>query len=417
VSGTGSTNNSSFSIVGNTLRSSSTFALDGTASYSVRIRTTDSGGLSFEKPLSVTVTNAPPTLSRANASVTGNVGTVLSNTGTFADISADVVTLTASFGTVAKTGTGTWAWTVTPTTFIASQTVTITGNDEDGGSSTVTFSISARSTIATRGLYYNGAAGSSASTSLSDKVALLPGQSSTFANYTNYSLGLNGFVIDVVGLPSITTDAQMAASLQFANWNGLDVAGFVALPGNAVPTVTIVAGGGTGGSARVRLTFPTNTVQNTWLRATVLANTNTGLSANDVFYFGNVIGDLDFGNTATRLRVNGQDAALILANQSPAANSASVGNIYDLDRNGRVNGQDYAILLANQQAAGIVAPITAPSARSAASASRSSGSAIDSNQIAMQLLSDTDQGKKRRKESMTHEDLDLYFSSVWDSLG
>ena len=93
----------------------------------------------------------------------------------------------------------------------------------------------------------------------------------------------------------------------------------------------------------------------------MVANADTGIAANDVFYFGNVIGELDFGNTATRLRVNGQDAALILANQSPGANTAGVTNKFDLDRNGRVNGQDYAILLANQQAAGIVAPITAPS--------------------------------------------------------
>lgn len=97
----------------------------------------------------------------------------------------------------------------------------------------------------------------------------------------------------------------------------------------------------------------------------MVANTNTGLAVNDVFYFGNVIGELDFGNTATRLRGNGQDAALILANQSPGANKASVTNKFDLNRNGRVNGQDYAILLANQQAAGIVAPITALSARPA----------------------------------------------------
>jgi hypothetical protein len=58
----------------------------------------------------------------------------------------------------------------------------------------------------------------------------------------------------------------------------------------------------------------------------------------------------DHGDTAT---TDGQDAALLLANQSPGANSAGVTNKFDLDRNGRVNGQDYAFLLANQQAAGM----------------------------------------------------------------
>jgi hypothetical protein len=186
--------------------------------------------------------------------------------------------------------------------------------------------------------------------------------------------------IDVAGLPASTTESQFAASLQFASWNGIAAGGFAALPGAAVPTVTFVTGG-VSGSQRVRITFPDNTVQNTWLRVTILANAETALQANDVFYFGNVIGELYFGNTATRLRVNGQDAALILGNQSPGANSAPVTNKFDLDRNGRVNGQDYAILLANQQAAGIVAPITAPSSRPA-SARSSTNSLLSSGNAA-----------------------------------
>jgi len=150
-------------------------------------------------------------------------------------------------------------------------------------------------------------------------------------------------------------------SLQFAQWNGILAAGFDALPGAAIPAATILPGGGAGGSARVRITFPDNTLQNTWLRVTVLAGATTGLTSNDVFYFGNVIGDLNIGNTATRLRVNGQDTGLILGNQSTAMNSAGVSNIFDLNRDGRVNGQDTGILLDNQRAGGIVAPITAPS--------------------------------------------------------
>ena len=43
--------------------------------YSVRVRTTDSGGLNFVKQLTLNVTNVnePVVLTRANASVTGNV--------------------------------------------------------------------------------------------------------------------------------------------------------------------------------------------------------------------------------------------------------------------------------------------------------------------------------------------------------
>jgi Dockerin type I domain len=123
-----------------------------------------------------------------------------------------------------------------------------------------------------------------------------------------------------------------------------------------------LSGSGAGGSTRVRITFPDNTVQNTWLRIVVLANSQTGLSTNEVFYFGNVIGDLNVGNTATRLRVNALDTSAVRNNQSPGANSAGVTNIYDVNRDGRVNALDTSIVRNNQQASGIVAPITAPSA-------------------------------------------------------
>ena len=45
----------------------------------------------------------------------------------------------------------------------------------------------------------------------SDKTALLPGQTATFANYTSYSRGINGIMIDIQGLagtPSINNYAQ-----------------------------------------------------------------------------------------------------------------------------------------------------------------------------------------------------------------
>jgi hypothetical protein len=198
-----------------------------------------------------------------------------------------------------------------------------------------------------------------------DKAALLPGQNSTYANYTNYNLGLNGVVIDVDGLPVGTTNTQMLSSLQFAQWDGINLNGFVPLPGAAVPSVSIVDGGGANGSDRVNITFPDNTLQNTWLQVTVLANADTGLATNDVFYFGNVIGDVNTGNTGTRIRVNSLDTSAVRNNQSPGANSAGVTNIFDVNRDGRVNALDTSAVRNNQQPSGIVAPILAPGARPA----------------------------------------------------
>ena len=62
VSGTGSTDNSAFNISGNQLRATSSFDYEARNSYSVRVRSTDQGGLSIEKVFTIAVTdfNDPP---------------------------------------------------------------------------------------------------------------------------------------------------------------------------------------------------------------------------------------------------------------------------------------------------------------------------------------------------------------------
>ncbi len=57
VSGTGDTDNASFSIDGNTLKTGAAFDFEMRTGYSIRVRATDAGGLFFEKQLTVTVTD------------------------------------------------------------------------------------------------------------------------------------------------------------------------------------------------------------------------------------------------------------------------------------------------------------------------------------------------------------------------
>src|SRR5205085_321657 len=57
VSGTGDDDNAGFSIVGNQLKISGSPDFETKDSYSVRLRTTDQGGLSFEKVLTIGVVN------------------------------------------------------------------------------------------------------------------------------------------------------------------------------------------------------------------------------------------------------------------------------------------------------------------------------------------------------------------------
>jgi len=64
VSGTGSTNNSLFAIQNNQLKTNAVFDYETKNDYSIRVRTTDQDGLSYEKALTINVTNIyePPTL-------------------------------------------------------------------------------------------------------------------------------------------------------------------------------------------------------------------------------------------------------------------------------------------------------------------------------------------------------------------
>ncbi len=57
-SGTGSTDNGSFSISGSNLLSGAVFVFATKSSYSIRVRTTDAGGLNVEKALTITITQA-----------------------------------------------------------------------------------------------------------------------------------------------------------------------------------------------------------------------------------------------------------------------------------------------------------------------------------------------------------------------
>jgi hypothetical protein len=57
VPGAGDSDNGAFSIDGNTLRANSSFDFESKSSYSVRIRSTDQGGLFFEKDFTINVTD------------------------------------------------------------------------------------------------------------------------------------------------------------------------------------------------------------------------------------------------------------------------------------------------------------------------------------------------------------------------
>ena len=166
-----------------------------------------------------------------------------------------------------------------------------------------------------------------------DKRALGPGAAATFDNYTSYARGINGVMVDVANLPA--GGALSAADFAFAVGNGPDVASW--REPAVTPGVTVRRGAGHNGSDRVTLTWPDNSIVRTWLRVAVNPTPNTGLAAPDVFYFGNLPGEV--GDSFTGARVGPVDALRVRADLGAVTD---VDHPFDFNRDGRVNATDYA---------------------------------------------------------------------------
>ena len=144
-------------------------------------------------------------------------------------------------------------------------------------------------TIVARYVFYGDSTfdsqGSIGSAIAPDKTALLPGHASSFSNYTSYSKGITGIAIDAVNWPAtpVAADFVLRAgnSSTPATWSSV----FQPV------SYSIQRGAGTGGSDRIILRLPDGAVRNEWLQITVNATADTGLSAPDIFYFGNAVGD------------------------------------------------------------------------------------------------------------------------------
>jgi hypothetical protein len=52
------------------------------------------------------------------------------------------------------------------------------------------------------------------------KVALLPGETATFANYINYTRGINGIMVDKIERPSISLQTKCQSAPGFAGRPG-----------------------------------------------------------------------------------------------------------------------------------------------------------------------------------------------------
>lgn len=178
----------------------------------------------------------------------------------------------------------------------------------------------------------------------------------TFANVSSYTRGINGIVLYTngdYGLPS-------ASDFTFKMGTSTDPGNWVDAP--APSAITFREGAGPGGTDIVELTWPEGAIKNTWLEVTMLAGENTGLAANDVFYFGSRVGDTGLGNSAAAAITSAADQ---LAARGNLAINVGIENPYDFDRNGIVSAGDE---LASRFNPGILLMLNLPAAGAPASA-------------------------------------------------
>jgi len=185
------------------------------------------------------------------------------------------------------------------------------------------------------------------------KTALMPGGQATFQNATSYDKGLNGIMIDVLGLGDAGN--LSAADFQFRMGNDDDPSGWADAPPPS--SVTVRPGAGDGGSDRITLIWPnydptapdptTQAVAGQWLEVTMLPTANTGLTAADVFYFGNALGDSGTGNTDELALVSAIDFGAVRDNPHSPNDPAAIDDFADYNRDTLVNAIDFGLVRDN----------------------------------------------------------------------
>ncbi len=173
-----------------------------------------------------------------------------------------------------------------------------------------------------------------------DKQALVAGQLASTANYTSFSRGINGILVDVAGLANPA--GLSVADFEFRVGNSADPTGWplLALDPSDI-TVSVRTGAGTAGSDRVTILFPDGVIQGTWLQVRVKANANTGLSAEDVHYWGHALGET--GDVVGDTLVDGYDVAGVIANPHTVGDPASITDAFDFNRDRLVDAVDAAL--------------------------------------------------------------------------
>jgi len=243
------------------------------------------------------------------------------------------------------------------------------GLDEDPFTFAIIGQVGLSASVAGHHIFYNNstwdAGGDDDAAIAIDKAPLLPGQSPAPANYTSYIRGINGIMVDIYNETGTPTGSDFGFRINEADnpdtWTSAPV-----------PTVSVRPGEGVIGSDRVTFVWADGAILNQWLEVTVIANANTGLAADEVFYFGNSVGDTNGDG-----HVDGGDYNEMVGEFGQRGGLGALDA--DFDGSGQVNLVDF--MIARGAAGNTVLAPTPPVAPSAPAAAIAPGSAVTESSV------------------------------------
>jgi uncharacterized delta-60 repeat protein len=178
-----------------------------------------------------------------------------------------------------------------------------------------------------------------------DKQPLVPGQRASFKNYSSFSKGLNGIMVDFVGKPPTLTSTDV----EFYRGNDGPIGLWRRI--RPSPLITSRSLGSSSQITRVSFIFPDNLISECWVHVVIKANARTGLTQDEHFFFANVIGET--GNSSKDALVDQKDVEgteAALKNQQGAQRGGSIEDEFDFNRDGIVDESDVEAVKTNKTA-------------------------------------------------------------------
>ena len=308
------------------------------------VTATDSRGFSEQVRFQATVMNRAPWLSVVQTSLEGSVLSHFSNSGTWDDVTADMVSLTASLGAVTKQSDGTWSWTYQPTTLLQQQNVVIRALDDDGGETEVVFKLTAVVTILTANVFYansNFASDDIAKAIDPSKRVATPesvARSLSYVNLINAQRGINGLLFEIAGLPSGNITAEdfvfRISPLGTFDSNAWTPNRWEPAP---APSHLLAQPGSADQPTKLLVEWNDATIINRWLQIQVLPTARTGLLEKKTFYIGHLLGETTGLSQKDNYIVQVADVAKI---RSEVGKTATVGSPLDINKNGIIQVSD-----------------------------------------------------------------------------